>query len=145
MSDDEIRRRIEHGIEIVKRDRVDPLGIRPASPRMRELAAKISPDTLRALGTTAFPMWQREILNRQLAEAERRRREIVLPISDVQDATRAFREFARAMRLTARTIAEAFQVPLRLLLDPRRAERERQQVAAMQRWARRRGRRKGRA
>lgn len=98
-----------------------------------EKIGRLSPEMLRSLTSPLAP-WQRRHLNEQIREMSRR-------------SVLSMREFEGAMRetaITVRKIAHAFRVPLRLLLGTK-ATREREQVLAMQRWARRRGRRKGRA
>lgn len=96
------------------------------------------------------PGWQRRRIDELLREERQRRQQEQLAAvlgPRAREISAGMRELARTMGLTARMIAKAFQVPLRLLLttSAQRAQREKRQVQAMQRWARRRGRRKGRA
>jgi hypothetical protein len=107
------------------------LGLRPTpGPRaktMSEHGRDLSPHVA-SMGLAGVAM------QRQIREA-------------MQRSVPVMREFESAMRetaLTIRKIGHAFRVPLRLLLGTK-AAREREQVRAMQAWARRRGRRKGRA
>lgn len=105
---------------------------RPKRSSMAEIGRRMSPAAMRAVTVPIMP-WQRRMLDEQIREAMQR----MVP---------AFRDVQHAARETMRVLSSADRLfdALRLMRDRREAH-ERQQVLAMQRWARRRGRRKGRS